>query len=57
MFGSSQTTFSNVDQTFQEDGIIHRLKDGNIIEIEKRVMSDEQILSPDILDPKGDRAK
>ena len=56
-FGCTQTTFSIVDQSNQEDGRIHRLKGGEIVEIEKRVMVDEQILSLDILDPKGDRAK
>ena len=29
----------------------------NVIDVEKKVMVDEQILSPDILDPKGDRYK
>ena len=56
-FGCTQVTFSIVDQNYHEDGIIHRLKGGDVIEIEKRVMIDEQILSLDILDPKGDRSE
>ena len=56
-FGCTQVTFSIVDQSYHEDGIIHRLKGGDVIEIEKRVMIDEQILSLDILDPKGDRSE
>ena len=55
-FGCTQVTCSIVDQSTTEDREISRLREiEDVIEIEKRVIIDEQILSPDILDPKGDR--
>ena len=54
--GSLKVTFSLIDQTSNEDRTISRLNDlDDVIEIEKRVMIDEILLSPDVLDPKGDR--
>ena len=54
--GSIQVTFSLIDQTGREDIIISRLNDlDGVIEIEKKVMINEILLSTDILDPKGDR--
>ena len=57
-YGTINTTFSIIDQSLQEEKDIEKIKQiENVVEIEKKVMLDELIISPDILDTKGDRFK
>ena len=57
-YGTTDTTFSIIDQSLQEDTDIERIKQiENVVEIEKKSMIDELVISPDILDTKGDRHK
>ena len=47
-----------MDQNLQEETSIERIRQiSHVVEIEKKVMMDELIISPDILDTKGDRYK
>ena len=53
-YGCVKASASFIDQSRREDIEIPRLRQmDNVIDVEKKVMVDEQILSPDILDLKG----
>ena len=57
-YGCVKASASFIDQSRREDIEIPRLRQmDNVIDVEKKVIVDQQILSPDILDPKGDRYK
>ena len=50
-YGTINTTFSIIDQSLQEETDIERIRQiENVVEIEKKAMLDELIISPDILD-------
>ena len=57
-YGTTNPTLVIVDQTRQEDDIIRTIDElDNVVEINKKVLVDNLILSKDILEPRWDRHK